>query len=188
MQPVFNGFIWRYLFSMEIIRGGRIAFEGAYLEDELFLMEYFCRAQRLAVTEQPLYRYLLNPNSATHKYMKDLMAVFDRFMERKEDLARRYDLETARPRWRKPPIGRDFCRHWQRIRQGKSKKRPPAPAGSGGALRQAGNVAGHPDGAPLGTGAQQAAGGGSGAGRAFHPAYGDVPAEKSALRNEDYDP
>lgn len=100
MQPVFNGFIWRYLFSMEIIRGGRIAFEGAYLEDELFLMEYFCRAQRLAVTEQPLYRYLLNPNSATHKYMKNLMAVFDRFMERKEDLARRYDLETARPRWR----------------------------------------------------------------------------------------
>ena len=99
-QPVFNGFIWRYLFSAEIIREKNIDFEGAYLEDELFLMEYFCNARRLAVTEQPLYRYLLNPNSATHKYMKDLMTVFGRFMERKEELVKRYDLETARPQWR----------------------------------------------------------------------------------------
>ena len=99
-QPVFNGFIWRFLFSAEIIRSANITFEGAYLEDELFLMEYFCNASCLAVTEQSLYRYLLNPNSATHKYMKDLMQVFDRFMERKEDVAARYDLESARPRWR----------------------------------------------------------------------------------------
>ena len=99
-QPVFNGFIWRFLFTTEIIRGANITFEGAYLEDELFLMEYFCNACRLAVTEQPLYRYLLNPNSATHKYMKDLMKVFDRFMERKEGVAARYGLESARPQWR----------------------------------------------------------------------------------------
>ena len=99
-QPVFNGFIWRFLFSAEIIRSANITFEGAYLEDELFLMEYFCNARCLAVTEQPLYRYLLNPNSATHKYMKDLMRVFDRFMERKEGVAARYDLESARPQWR----------------------------------------------------------------------------------------
>ena len=99
-QPVFNGFIWRFLFSAEIIRSANITFEGAYLEDELFLMEYFCNAHCLAVTEQPLYRYLLNPNSATHKYMKDLMQVFDRFMERKEGVAARYGLESARPQWR----------------------------------------------------------------------------------------
>lgn len=99
-QPVFNGFIWRFLFSAEIIRSANITFEGAYLEDELFLMEYFCNAHCLAVTEQPLYRYLLNPNSATHKYMKDLMQVFDRFMERKEGVAARYALESARPQWR----------------------------------------------------------------------------------------
>lgn len=99
-QPVFNGYIWRYLFSAEIIRQAGIAFEGAYLEDELFLMEYFCNAEKLAVTERPLYNYLLNPNSATHKYMKDLMQVFGRFMERKEDLAARYQLDGARPQWR----------------------------------------------------------------------------------------
>lgn len=98
--PVFNGFIWRYLYSADVIRSARIAFEGAYLEDELFLMEYFCNAKKLAVTAQPLYRYFLNPSSATHKYMKDFMAVFGRFMERKEALVKKYRLEEARPQWR----------------------------------------------------------------------------------------
>lgn len=98
--PVFNGFIWRYLFSASILRAANITFEGAYLEDELFLMEYFCNARRLAVTETPLYRYLQNPASATHKYMKDFQQVFARFMERKEDLAARYGLTPGRPQWR----------------------------------------------------------------------------------------
>ena len=99
-QPIFNGFIWRYLFSARILREAEITFEGAYLEDEIFLMEYFCNAQRLAVTEEPLYRYLLNPASATHKYMADFRQVFARFMERKAALAERYGLEAARPQWR----------------------------------------------------------------------------------------
>lgn len=98
--PVFNGFIWRYLFSAKILRTVKITFEGAYLEDELFLMEYFCHAQKLAVTEQPLYRYFLNPSSATHKYMRDFQKVFDRFMERKEALVKKHGLEEACPQWR----------------------------------------------------------------------------------------
>ena len=98
--PVFNGFIWRYLFSGELLRRYRIAFSGAYLEDELFLMEYFCYAQKLAVTDQPLYRYVWNPSSITHKYMRDFPAVFAAFMERKAALAERFGLEAARPRWR----------------------------------------------------------------------------------------
>jgi len=98
--PVFNGFIWRYLFSTKILRSAHMSFEGAYLEDELFLMEYFCNAKKLAVTEQPLYRYFLNPTSVTHKYMKDFMKVFGRFMERKEELVKRYKLEEGRPQWR----------------------------------------------------------------------------------------
>ena len=57
-------------------------------------------ARRLAVTETPLYRYLQNPASATHKYMKDFQQVFGRFMERKEDLAARYGLTPGRPQWR----------------------------------------------------------------------------------------
>jgi len=98
--PVFNGFIWRYLFSASLLRSNRIFFEGAYLEDELFLMEYFCGSRKLAVTDVPLYRYFLNPASATHKYMKDFPKVFHRFMERKEALVERYGLEDARPLWR----------------------------------------------------------------------------------------
>lgn len=98
--PVFNGFIWRYLFSAKVIRSAHLRFEGAYLEDELFLLEYFCCARSLAVTEQPLYRYLLNPASATHKYMRDFQKVFDRFMERKEALAEKYRLNDLRPQWR----------------------------------------------------------------------------------------
>lgn len=100
VPPLFNGYIWRYLFSAEIIRKNRITFEGAYLEDELFLMEYFCCAEKLAVTEQPLYRYFMNPSSATHKYMPDLDKVFRRFMERKEALVKKYGLEADRPQWR----------------------------------------------------------------------------------------
>ena len=100
VQPTFNGFIWRYLFSKEIIQEASLRFEGAYLEDELFLMEYFCHAQKLAVTEEPLYRYLLNPTSVTHKYMQDFPKVFARFMERKEDLAQKHQLDSARPLWR----------------------------------------------------------------------------------------
>jgi hypothetical protein len=63
-------------------------------------MEYFCNAQKLAVTEQPLYRYFLNPASATHRYMKNFYQVFRRFMERKEALVKKYRLEEARPQWR----------------------------------------------------------------------------------------
>jgi len=99
-QPVLNGFIVRYLFSAEIIRKSRIVFDGPYLEDELFVLEYFCNARSLAVTEQPLYRYFLHGESATHHYMKDFPQVFSRFMERKEALVKRYKLESARPQWR----------------------------------------------------------------------------------------
>ena len=120
-MPVFNGFIWRYLFSTEILRSAKITFEGAYLEDELFLMEYFCNAKKLAVTEEPLYRYLLNLSSATHRYMKDFLKVFGRFMERKEDLVKRYGLESARPLWREESnwaglliaIGNEYARDRQ---------------------------------------------------------------------------
>lgn len=77
-----------------------ITFEGAYLEDELFLMEYFANVHRLAVTDKPLYRYLENPASATHRYMRDYPAVFARFLERKAEIVEKYGLDAARPQWR----------------------------------------------------------------------------------------
>ncbi|MCI9554747.1 MAG: glycosyltransferase [Oscillibacter sp.] len=99
-QPVFNGYSVCYLFSTEIIRKNHIVFDGPYLEDELFVLEYFCNAHSLAVTDQPLYRYFLHGESATHHYMADFAQIFSRFMERKEALVIRYGLEAARPQWR----------------------------------------------------------------------------------------
>ena len=98
--PIFNGFLWRYLLSNQRIQDAGIAFEGAYLEDDLFLLEYFCGGGSLAVTEQPLYRYFQNPASATRRYMENLMETLSRVMERKEALAARYDLDAACPDWR----------------------------------------------------------------------------------------
>ncbi len=99
-QPVFNGYSVCYLFSTELIRKNHIAFDGPYLEDELFVLEYFCNARTLAVTDQPLYRYFLHGESATHHYMKNFPQVFARFMERKEALVSKYGLESLRPQWR----------------------------------------------------------------------------------------
>ncbi|MGM9663169.1 MAG: glycosyltransferase [Oscillospiraceae bacterium] len=97
---VLNGFIWRFLYTREIIEANHIRFEGAYLEDEIFLIEYFCRAEKLAMTEEPLYGYLLNSASATHRYMKDYMQVYERFLERKTALAERLGLGERCPGWR----------------------------------------------------------------------------------------
>lgn len=101
--PLMNGFIWRFLFRNEQIRRSGAKFEGPYLEDELFLLEYFGAArpgERLAVTETPLYRYLQNPASATRHYMKDIMKTLDAYMEVKEALDAQYNFHAECPRWR----------------------------------------------------------------------------------------
>ena len=56
------------------------------------------------MTEEPLYRYLMNPDSATRKYMKDYMTVFSRFLERKTAIAETCGLTAARPQWRESTL------------------------------------------------------------------------------------
>lgn len=97
---ILNGFIWRFLYTRDIIERHHIRFEGAYLEDEIFLIEYFFHAEKLAMTEEALYGYLLNSASATHRYMKDYMQVYARFFQRKEELASRLGLGARCPDWR----------------------------------------------------------------------------------------
>lgn len=96
---VLNGFIWRFLFRRELIAKNDIRFVGAYLEDELFLMEYFCLAQRLVILDEPLYYYLQNPASVTRNYLPDYMDTFRRFMEAKRKLVQKYGLEKDDPDW-----------------------------------------------------------------------------------------
>jgi len=99
-EELLNGFIWRFLFDAEIIRRESLRFVGAYLEDELFLMEYFCHAKRLAMTDAPLYYYLQNPQSVTRNFLPDYMETFAKFMQLKADLVARFGLDSARPQWR----------------------------------------------------------------------------------------
>lgn len=99
-EELLNGFVWRFLFDGEIIRREGLRFEGAYLEDELFLLEYFCHAKRLIVTEDPLYLYLQNPRSVTRNYLPDYMQTFAHFMKRKEAVVKQYELAAARPLWK----------------------------------------------------------------------------------------
>ncbi len=103
---VLNGFVWRFLFSREIIQGHNMAFAGAYLEDELFLLEYFCYARKLAMVDQPVYQYLQNPVSVTRRYLPDYMQTFQGFMKAKEDLAQRMGLGKICPSGGKTPTGR----------------------------------------------------------------------------------
>lgn len=99
-EDLLNGFIWRFLFTREIIASNEIRFAGAYLEDELFLMEYFCHAQKLAMIGEPLYYYLQNPQSVTRNYLPDYLETLTRVMDAKEAVAKRFCLDSARPNWR----------------------------------------------------------------------------------------
>ena len=97
---VLNGFVWRFLFSKELIQAHSMRFLGAYLEDELFLLEYFCYARKLAMTDQSVYNYLQNPESVTRRYLPDYMQTFHTFMKAKEELAQRLKLGQDQPLWR----------------------------------------------------------------------------------------
>lgn len=94
-QGVLNGFVVRFLFSRSVIERCGLRFEGPYLEDEVFLMEYFLHAEKLATMDDPLYLYLQNPGSATRRYQPGYIEVFRRVMERKGKIAEEYGLEMS---------------------------------------------------------------------------------------------
>lgn len=96
---ILNGFIWRFLFSRKLLMEHDLYFSGAYLEDDLFLMEYFCLAEKLVMVDTPLYYYVQNPASVTRNYLPDYMDTFRAFMEKKYILAERYGLGGDAPMW-----------------------------------------------------------------------------------------
>lgn len=97
-QPPLNGYVVRFLFRRSLLEGLR--FQGAYLEDELFLLEYFTRPQRLVTVEDPFYYYYWNPASATHRYMPGYLDTFQRFLAAKEEVVERCGLGERMPLWR----------------------------------------------------------------------------------------
>jgi len=86
------GTVWRYLFRRERIEALGLSFSGAYLEDELFLIEYFAEETSLACVSEPLYCYFQNPKSATRRYMPRLLETFMSSFRAKEGLVERYDI------------------------------------------------------------------------------------------------
>ncbi|MGI6029194.1 MAG: glycosyltransferase family 2 protein [Candidatus Heteroscillospira sp.] len=98
-EDLLLGTVWRYLFRTDVIREGNIRFSGAYLEDEVFLIEYFSHPGRLAVVDKPLYGYLQNPNSVTKRYLPGFTDTFLRTLELKAELVRRFEI-PAPPDWR----------------------------------------------------------------------------------------
>lgn len=90
-----NGYVWRYLFSREIIEKNSIRFTGKYLEDELFLIEYFCCGASLAVTDKSLYNYLQNEASVTKKYLPAFTSTFLASLLKKDRLVSTYSIPVT---------------------------------------------------------------------------------------------
>lgn len=87
-----NGYVWRFCYSREIVMENGIRFSGAYLEDELFLIEFFSIADELVVLGDALYGYYPNENSVTRKYLPDFVNTFLASFEMKRGLVRQYSI------------------------------------------------------------------------------------------------
>lgn len=91
-QGLLLGTIWRYLFLRETIAENGITFSGAYLEDEVFLIEYFAHPCSVFVLGDTLYNYMQNPASATRKYMSGFCDIFAKTMNIKAQLVEKFAL------------------------------------------------------------------------------------------------
>lgn len=94
-KNMFNGFSVRYLYPLRVIREFNIRFSGAYLEDELFLIEFFSRVSSLCVVNEGFYYYLQNPASATRRYMAKCVPTFLDSLARKRELVSTFGLEPG---------------------------------------------------------------------------------------------
>lgn len=91
----FNGFSVRYLYRLADLRARGIRFSGAYLEDELFLIEFFAVPTTLVVVNEGLYHYLQNPESATRRYMAACVPTFLASLRQKQALVSRFGIDAG---------------------------------------------------------------------------------------------
>ena len=91
----FNGFSVRYIYSLAAIKRRALRFSGAYLEDELFLIEFFSESTTLCVVNEGLYYYYQNPDSATRRYMANCVETFLASLEKKKELVERFRLDPG---------------------------------------------------------------------------------------------
>ena len=91
-EDLILGTIWRCIFRRSPILESGLRFSGAYLEDELFLIEYFAAGRSLFCIDKPLYRYYQNPASATRNYQADFLETFSRTVDAKAALIERFSI------------------------------------------------------------------------------------------------
>ena len=98
-ENAFTGMVWRWIFSMRVIREHSLDFTDAYLEDELFLIRYFSRPARLASVDESLYCYYLNRNSITRSYNPDMTEIYRHILAVKESLVQEFSI-PVQPDWK----------------------------------------------------------------------------------------
>ena len=91
-EDLILGTIWRCLFRRSALVNSGLRFSGAYLEDELFLIEYFASGKSLCCVDAQLYSYYQNPASATRNYQADFLDTFSRTLEAKAALVERFSI------------------------------------------------------------------------------------------------
>lgn len=95
-----QGYIWLYLYKRSIIAENNITFysQREYNhEDELFLLDFFCYADKICFIDEPFYCYCVYDNSLNHGYWPNLWemnsALINKFHEfaQKLDIAEQYE-------------------------------------------------------------------------------------------------
>lgn len=64
----FPPFCWNKLFKRELFGDGRVRFPSHYYEDMATLPRLFISADKVAVTNKPLYHYIRHPSSVTRTF------------------------------------------------------------------------------------------------------------------------
>lgn len=86
-EKVFYGYIWRNLFSRQLLEKYQVRFQSdiRISEDFQFILECLLHARMVAVVAKPLYDYVLNDDSVTSRYIPTMrrdMEQINAWMER----------------------------------------------------------------------------------------------------------
>ena len=89
---VFMGSVWRLMIQTEEITRRRLRFpeDLHIMEDLLFTMTLFLPLPKLALVHQPLYHYLIHPQSLVHRHESHLYEVRKAVQHRLEEVLKSY--------------------------------------------------------------------------------------------------
>lgn len=106
-RPECNGYLLGCLFRRDLVEAGKIRFvEGVSMEeDELFLLQYLLRIERMAVSDRPLYDYMHEGNSLCSVFYfrrSELFREQNWYLrsKRQREIFQASGLETSHPEWR----------------------------------------------------------------------------------------